>query len=806
MLRNYFMTALRSLRKHKSVSAINIAGLAIGMTAFLVMLQYVVFELSYDNFHADRENIYRVESQFFKNGVMTDDWSTTSGGYGPAMQREFPSIRKFARIYLRSSERVVSHNDVKHREKNVFFADASMLEVFSFDLLKGSRERALAEPNTVILSESSARKYFGDADPIGKTLKFSNTEAVHECAVTGVFKDVPPNSHITFDMLLSWTTLPNWKAIDEFWYQHSAYTYVLLEPGTDLRGMERRFQDLAEKYKTREALKDHTWGISLVPLKDIHLNPAKANEREVKGSRTTTSILSAVAILSLLIAWINYINLATTRALERAREIGIRKTAGANKGMLISQFLLESTLVNFIGLTLAIGITWLVHPYFQTLTNTGMFHFSSYHWTLHLALLGIFIMGILFSGLYPALVLSSFNPITALKGKIVRHGRGKSVRQSLVVFQFIVSMVLITVAVVVYQQVQYMRNRSLGQNTDQILVLKIPSLTDHYGEKIDGLREALLKLSAVSHVTFSSAVAGKEVGMNLSNRRADVNTDDNRLYEMLRTDHAFIETYQLELLYGRNFSRDVQSDENAVIVNEEAVKLLGYKDNQEALHKEVFLEASNQKFTIIGVAKNYHHTSLRDRFAPIMLFISPRYRWIPYSYISLKVKSSDWNGTIAAVKAQWDGHFPESSFDYFFLNEFIDQQYRSDVAFGKLVNIFCAWIIGIACLGLLGLASYDTILRRKEVGVRKVLGASISSLLLLLSKDLFRLLAIAYGVALPLAYIMCSTWLTSYSFHTELAPWMLMLPLIILLPVAFITVSSQTLKAARSNPVESLRE
>lgn len=807
MIRNYLITTFRSLLKHKFVSAINLCGLAIGMTAFLLMVQFVMFELSYDDFHEKSADIYRVESNFFLNGVMTDDWATSSAGYATAMQRAFPDVRKFARIYLQSNERIVSYADIKHREKNVFFADASLFDIFSFELLQGNPGTALAEPNTVVISESAARKYFGDADPIGKTLKLSNTRSIHECAVTGVFKDVPANSHISFDMLISWTTMSSrWKGVDEFWYQHSAYTYLLLEPGTDVARMEAQFRELAEKYKTEDAMKRHTWGISLVPLEKIHLNPAKSNEHEVKGSRTTVGILAVTAVLTLLIAWINYMNLATTRAMERAKEISIRKTAGANKAMLVSQFLLESMIVNLVSLAIAIAVTWLVHPYFQSLTNTQMIFFLSYGWQPLLVLMGIFAAGIFFSGLYPAMILASFHPINALKGKITRHGRGKSVRKALVVFQFTVSIVLITVSIVVFEQVRFMRTQSLGIDTEQVVVIKIPGRTEHYHEKIEGLRNELLRVSAVSNVTISTSVAGKEVGMNLANRRADIDSDQTNLYEMLRTDPEFIETYGLELLHGRNFSRDIQSDVQAVIVNEEAVKLLGYKNNEEALHKEIYLETSDKKFEIIGVAKNYHHTSLRDKFVPIILFTSPDFGWIPYSYISLKVTSSNWTETLAAVKGQWDALFPESSFDYFFLDEFVDQQYRNDVAFGKLVNIFCGLIIVIACLGLLGLASYDTVLRRKEMGIRQVLGASLANLVFLFSRDVLVLLAVSYGIGLPVAYWIGSSWLTNYSFHTDIGVWMLALPVVILLPIAFFTVSSQTLKAAFTNPMDSLRQ
>jgi putative ABC transport system permease protein len=516
-------------------------------------------------------------------------------------------------------------------------------------------------------------------------------------------------------------------------------------------------------------------------------------------------MLAVAAIVTLVIAFVNYVNLATARALERAKETGIRKTAGANKRMLITQFLLESGLVNAVSFIGAAVVTWFLHPYFQSVTDTHMEFFLHFQWSELVALTGIFVAISLLSGYYPALVLASFDPITALKGKITRIGRGKLIRKTLVVFQFSISVILIAVSIIVSQQVKFMQSKDTGISTEQVLVLKIPARTDGYNEKLEELRNQMAKLSAVASVTISSSVAGYEVAMNLANRRAEANADQTNLFEMLRTDPEFIETFMLELLHGRNFSRDNQADAQAIIVNEEAVKLLGYSNPEQALNKEVYLETSDKKFTIIGVAKNYHQTSLKDDYKPIMFFISPEFGWIPYSYVSLKVTSVDWRATIAAVHEQWNTIFPESSFDYFFLDDHIHQQYKNDIAFGKLINLFCVLIIVIACLGLLGLASYDTILRRREVGIRKALGASVPQLLLLLSKEVVMLLTIAFAIALPLAYGIGASWLTNYSFRLEIGMWMLVFPILILLPIALMTVTSQALRAALTNPIESLR-
>jgi putative ABC transport system permease protein len=339
MFKTYLLSIVRSWFKHKTISLINLAGLAIGMTVFLIIIQYVVFEKSYDSFHANSKHIYRVESQFFKNDVLTDDWATSSGGYGSAMAREYPEIQRVARIYLKGNERVVTYNDVKHREANIYFADAALPDLFSLKFIEGDGRTALAEPNTIVISKSASRKYFGDESPLGKTLKLGTNSAVYECAVTGVFQDLPENMHINFDMLMSWTTLSSRrKGIDEYWYEHSVYTYVQVDPSANIAAIEKDFPRMAEKYKTGPAMKDCTWGITMIALKDIHLNPGKGNEREIKGSRSMILILTGVAFLTLIVAWINYINLAVTRALERAKEIAIRKTAGATRACCLYNF------------------------------------------------------------------------------------------------------------------------------------------------------------------------------------------------------------------------------------------------------------------------------------------------------------------------------------------------------------------------------------------------------------------------------------------------------------------------------------
>ncbi|HLZ86705.1 MAG TPA: ABC transporter permease, partial [Puia sp.] len=546
MLRNYLKSAIRILVQNKTFSVINILGLTLGLAAYILISAYVHFENSFDRQHTGSENIYRVESRFYKGSQLVNDWATSTNGYALAMKDNFPEIEAYTRINFNNSERVVRNTgrDIKFREAHVCFADSNFFSFFSYPLLQGDPHTVLKNTNTVVLSQSAAKRYFGTANPMGKFLDISTFAQTLHCMVTGIFADLPRNSSLQLDFLLSWATSPEWQKTT--WYLHESYTYLRLKPGTNIHALEAKFPDLAERYKNGPALKELKWAITLVPLTDIHLNTAKQYEIETKGDRSAIRFLSGIALFILLIACINYINLSTARAVQRAKEVGIRKVSGARRWQLASQFLLESLLLGTIAFLLAVllivGILALSLPY-TVLFDTG----------LCTRIMIIFFACIVTSGLYPALVLAGLKPIAVLKGRYSFSPAGLRFRKGLVIFQFALSLLLIAGTLAVFRQIRFMMRQSLGVDITQTLVVKAPVNTANYDQKTAALRSALVGLPGVKGVTSSGAVPGREVGEFLANRRFSDAKQNERLYEMLKVDPGFIRLYGMTVLAGHGF-------------------------------------------------------------------------------------------------------------------------------------------------------------------------------------------------------------------------------------------------------------
>lgn len=805
MLKNYFLISLRHLLKNKIFSFINIFGLALGMASFMLIISYVRYENSYDRINENIENIFRVESLFYKGDQKTDHWPTSTNGYGLAMKNSFPEILDMTRINWHNSDRIVRYKEVKFRENHVCFADSNFFQFFEYPVIKGNRETFLKEPNTVIISESAAKKYFGNIDPIGERLQISSFSNMFDCEVTGIFKDIPGNQTMQFDFLMSWLTSAKW--IRDFWYMHESYTYVKLRDGTDLGELESRFPDLSENYKTRSTLKDHVWAIDFVPLVDVHLNAVKPYEiEEVKGNRKAVNFLLLISFVILIIAWVNYINLSTARALDRAKEVGIRKVSGSNKSQLITQFLLESMLINLLA-----AVVSLILIYFSVLGLSSILG-SSYAFEISsdpfylLVFVAIIFIGTFLSGIYPAFVLSGFKPSIILKGKFVASKGGTILRQSLVIIQFAITIILIGSALIVGRQISYMKSQNLGININRTLVIEAPTISENYQSKMLSFKNEVKDLAEVEAVTRSGSVPGKEVAMFLANRREYSPVEDERLYEMLMVDFDYIETYGLELVAGRSFDKIRSTDSIALILNQSAVAQFGYESDEKALNERVILEVTqNKRNPIIGVIKDYHQQSLQKKFTPIILFMDPDYSWIPITYFSVKINSNDLQKTISGINQKWNTFFPESSFDYFFLDDFFNQQYQADRQYGRTFTLFSLLAILIACMGLFGLTMFTTSNRIKEIGVRKVMGASVSSIVLLLNFESIKLILIASLVGIPLSWYLIRKWLDGYAFKIELSWWMFIIPVFIVMVLSLITISYLTIKAATANPVKSLR-
>lgn len=804
MLQHYATIVFRTILRNKVYTGIVVTGLAIGMAAFLIISGYARFEESYDRIHPAGNRIYRVESLFYKNGSEINHWATSSNGYAPAMKQAFPEVEAYTRLALRGSTRMVRYETTKFREEHVCFADSNFFTFFGYPVLKGDRRSFLTAPNTVVLSESAARRYFGNTDPIGKYLEVSTISSALRCQVTGVFADLPANSTLQFSLLLSWTTAAKWTW--DTWYQHESYSFVRLVPRADPDRVAAKFTALSQKYKTAEALRDLVWSVKLVPLHDIHLNPAIQHEIEVKGNRRAVQFLTAIAFVILLIGWVNYSNLSTARAMDRAREIGIRKAVGSHKSLLVFQFLFESLLLNGFALVLAVLLVLLAGFVLPTFLGTRLTAFDGLSAGQAGAFGVIFLVGIALSGLYPALVLSQVKPALALKGQYRFSGRGAVLRKSLVVVQFTASMVLIVGTFVAWRQLSFMTNQDLGVRIDQVLVLKAPVKTDHYDQKTQTLKNELKAIPGIVEVAGSGAVPGKEVGQNLANRRLHDGPENDRLYETLMVDFDFIKTFDLQLVAGRPFDRNRPADSLGLVLNESAVRQFGFTSNAQAIGEKVLLETTHDRPNeIIGVVKDYHQQSLQKQFTPVILCMDPAYRWLPTDYYSLKISTDRVESLVDKVQTVWSRFFPESSMDYFFLDDFFNQQYQQDRQFGRTFLLFSSLAILIACMGLFGMTSYNTARRTKEIGVRKVLGASVTSILTLLAWDSLRLLLLAALLATPVSWYLLREWLSVYAFRIELNPVHWLVPMVMLVAIALATISYLTVKAALANPTKSLQ-
>lgn len=806
MFRNYLKTAFRNVVRGGASSVINIFGLGLGLAAFIGISIYVRYERSYDRMLIPPgETIYRVESQFYKGNTMTDDWATSTNGYALALKKHFPEIADYTRIDWSNSERVVRRGNIRFREAHVCFADSNFFSFFPYTWLRGDKTTALREINSLVICASAARKYFGDGNPIGQPLEVITQSTVFPCTVTGVFADPPANSTMQFSMLLSWPTSSPWE--QKTWYLHESYTFVKLVPGASVAQVEAGFPAVAEGYKDGPAMKDSRWGIRLVPIQDIHLQPAKPNEIEVKGNRRAVEFLNLLAYVILLIACINYINLSTAKALQRAKEVGIRKVSGARPWQLISQFLLESLLVGapalVLGVVLALVAGWVLPRWLGSDRDYGAMASMAFWARVGL----VYVLAVTLSGLYPALVLARFHPITVLKGRYSFSRGGILMRRGLVTFQFVLSFLLIAGTLAVYRQLVYMRNQDTGVRVEQTLVIKAPVGTTGYAAKTVALKNALRRLSGVSGVTLSGAVPGREVGEFLANRRFGADKSEEKLYEMLKVDADFMPIYQPRLVAGRGFDAARPTDSTGLVLNESAVRAFGFASPEAALGQQVWLEVNKGRTDkVIGVISDYHQQGLQRAYTPVILFMDPDYPWVPIRYYSIRLATRDMPKMVDQVQRVWNGLFPESSFDYFFLDEFYERQYENDRMFARVTTLFSALAIFIGLIGLLGLTAHAAARRTREIGIRKVLGASPAGIVGLLSMDVIRLLLVASVVALPLSVWMILEWMQGYAFRAPLTWWLPAAPIPVLLVVTFGATSWLSWRAARVNPVESLKQ
>jgi putative ABC transport system permease protein len=799
MLKNYFTSLWRHISKNRVFTLINVSGLAIGMLACILISQFVFHELSYDSFLENSDRIFRIQQDRFDKGELSTQWAAGAAGIGPDLKANFSEVKAMTRLSKNGA--TLANGDTFFREEDLYFASEDFFEVFSVRLIEGTDSLVLKEPFKIVLSESMAKKYFGSENPIGKSLKANGQQ---EYEVSGVFEDLPITTHMKIDALASFVSLERlWNDPVLSWNWDGFMTYIVLEDGVDPAAFEAKLPEFVEK-KAGEELRKYNAGLSfhLQPVKDIHLDSDYIMEFKANGNRQSVYFLSVVAILIMLIAWINYINLSTAKSVERAREVGVRKVMGGHRSQLIQQFLSESLFLNFVAVLLATVLAMVLTPWFSGLTGRQL-GFQLFEqpgfWFILLALI---IAGALMSGIYPAFVLSSFRPVEVLKGKFKNTDKGIVLRKGMVVAQFIASITLMVGTFTVYLQLRYMRNQDLGVNIEQTLVLQSPSVTDStYKQKYQVFKQRLSEYSDVVSVTASTSVPGNQPDWNAGGiRRLSQGDDEQNQYRVIMTDGSFDESFGLSMVTGRDFSDDVANEASNVLLNESAARLMGFASPEDAINDRIFFWGDT--FNIVGVMKDYHQESLKKSFDALIF----RYNDAPNGFYSVKVQTSRIKDLIADFEEDWKDIFPGNPFEYFFLDEYYDQQYRSDQQFGAIFGIFSGLAIFIATLGLFGLSSLTVIQRTKEIGIRKVLGASLIGLLQMISKDFILLVGIAILLSIPISVWIMNSWLQDFASHISLSWWIFAVPSVMVVVITILTVSVHTVRAAMINPVSSLSQ
>lgn len=800
MFKNYVKVALRNLGRNKGYTAINIGGLALGIACCVLILLYVRDELTYDRYHEHVERIYRIGTEMQRAGHDPMQVASTPITLGPIVQETYPSIAAATRFYQQRSH--VTRQTEGFYEDDFYFADADVFDIFSWPLSQGNPETALVQPQSVVLTEPAAAKYFGTANPIGETLLVGDSLFT----VTGVLAPIPSNSHLPVDFLASFSTLEgpfhesHWPQFP--WWSPDYPTYILLEEGQDAEALGAQLWSLADQYiaDTQEQY-GTLQRYFLQPLTDVHLRSAHLDhEYAATGSLTTVYLLAAIAFLILVIACVNFMNLATARSMQRAREVGMRKALGANRRQLVWQFLGESFLVTAAALLMAIAAVLFVLPAFNDLAGKTIEVHLWHDAALWLGLVGLALITGLLAGSYPAFVLSGFRPLDTLKGMLATDVKGQRLRKGLVVFQFATSVILIVATLGVFEQMHYMLNRDLGFDDEQVVVIPLqntPSVLAQYKT----VKQELEALPQVQSVAASSSVPGRQIA-RIVYLPEGADEADTQSIATLVTDVDFIETLGLEVVAGRAFSEAFATDPTeGFIVNEATVRHHGWGTPEDAIGKAFRWGWPGKTGTIVGVVADFNQSGLQHAVEPMVLHIQPSW----FAYLSLKIKADDVAQTLSTVETTWRQWSPDRPFEYFFLDADYERQYEAEQQLANLFTTFATLAILIACLGLFGLAAFMAQRRTKEIGVRKVLGASAASILLLLSTDFIRLVGIAFVLAAPIAYLGLTYWLGTFAYATAV-PWLVFLIAGgAALAAALLSISYQALKAAFTDPAKALR-
>jgi putative ABC transport system permease protein len=798
MLKTYLKIAFRNILKNKMYSVINILGLAIGIASFMIIFLFVSYESGYDRFYKNAENIYRVYMDYKTGDHFEQGDAQAYNMSGQTLKKEFPEIQDFVRLYeLKKSSIEIDHSIFE--VENGYMTDPSWFNVFGHPLVEGDIATALGEPNTVVLTQETADRVFGKTDPVGKTIGIFCGGQKTKLTVTGVLKDIPQNTCLKTNFLVSFQTMKNWPLDrpEPNWSNNNYFTFILVDKNANTASLQRKIKDL----KIPPEEERH----NIEPLRDIHLHSDKPFEAETNGSVVQIRFLSAVAVIILLLSWLNYINLSNAKSLERAKEVGIRKASGAKKGQLITQFLFESLLLNLGAIVMALVLALLLLPYFSSFTekplSTVMFSTNS-----TVLLVGIPFLGILFSGAYPAFVLSGFRP--AGIGKVIINPQSSGIRNSFIVLQFLVAIVLLSGTITIFKQMKFVSDRPIGVDLNQVIAIRnnILDEKENLGKSFETLKTELMKLPSVKAVSFADSYPGNDdnnaylMGITYP----DGTTEAQTKWYTGEADENYIQVMGIEMLAGSSFSKNSGTNKDKIIINETAARKLGFNDPAGILDKTVKFWGNS--WVVQGVMKDYHSLSLKYAIEPLVLRYTQNYR---VSQVLVKLDDiASFSGvasTIQQLETEWKRNFPQSSFRYGFADEKFASLYNADRRFGKTFGFFTFLAIFIASLGLFGLTFHRCALRVKEIGIRKVNGARVSEILAMLNKDFVKWVAIAFVIATPVAWYAMHKWLENFAYKTELNWWIFALAGLLALGIALLTVSWQSWKAATRNPVEALR-